>query len=220
MNKKARYKAFLDYFLTHQPAPTTELIYRDDFELLVAVVLSAQCTDKRINQVTPALFERFPTAATMAKASFEEILYYIKSVSYPNNKAKYLVKLADKLTHEFHGKVPQDVTHLQTLPGVGRKTAHVVAATLYQKATLGVDTHVFRVARRLGLANPQAKTPLAVERELIKNLPKKHVGKVNHWLVLHGRYICKARKPLCTKCPLTHFCTYFADHPSQKSLTR
>jgi endonuclease-3 len=212
MTKKDRYQAFLAYFLAHQPEPTTELIYRNAFELLVAVVLSAQCTDKRINQVTPALFARFPTPQLLAEASFEELQHFIRTVTYPNNKAKHLLKLAHILTRDYQGEVPQDVSSLQTLPGVGRKTAHVVAATLYNQATLGVDTHVFRVAKRIGLASAKAKTPLTVEKELVKHIPKKHVGKVNHWLVFHGRYICKAKKPLCHTCPLTAHFHYFSQH--------
>ncbi len=209
MRKTDRYRAFLAHFLRHQPNPTTELLYRSPFELLVAVVLSAQCTDKRINQVTPALFERFPTAAELAEGSFEEVYHLVRSVSYPNNKARHLIKLSQMLMTDFQGNVPEDVAHLQKLPGVGRKTAHVVAATLYDQATLGVDTHVFRVARRIGLANPRATTPLSVEKELMQHVPRTHIGKINHWLVLHGRYICKARKPLCGKCPLTAICHYF-----------
>lgn len=216
MTKKERYQAFLDYFLTHQPNPTTELIYANAFELLVAVVLSAQCTDKRINQVTPPLFARFPTPEMLAQATQEEVYHLIRTVSYPNNKAKHLIGLSKEITQRHQGKVPQDVETLQTLPGVGRKSAHVVAATLYDKPTLGVDTHVFRVAKRLGLAGQSAKTPLAVEKELLEHLPKKYISKVNHWLVLHGRYLCKARKPLCEKCPLTHACTYF-QHASRSS---
>ena len=170
MTKKERYQVFLDYFLTHQPNPTTELIYANAFELLVAVVLSAQCTDKRINQVTPPLFARFPTPEMLAQATQEEVYHLIRTVSYPNNKAKHLIGLSKEITQRHQGKVPQDVETLQTLPGVGRKSAHVVAATLYDKPTLGVDTHVFRVAKRLGLAGQSAKTPLAVEKELLEHL--------------------------------------------------
>ena len=209
LSKKTRGEAVIRYFLAHQPTPTTELKYRSEFELLVAVVLSAQCTDKRINEVTPALFECFPTPELMAGALFEEVYDLIRRVSYPRNKAKYVIALSSLLVEKHEGKVPSEVNALQKLPGVGRKTAHVVAATLFGKATLGVDTHVFRVARRLGLASPHAKTPLAVERELVHHLPEKHLGKINHWLVLHGRYVCKARLPLCEKCPFTSFCAYF-----------
>ncbi|MEM7362195.1 MAG: endonuclease III [Bacteroidota bacterium] len=215
MTKKERYEAFIDYFMAHQPNPTTELIYANAFELLVAVVLSAQCTDKRINKVTPLLFTRFPTPAMLAEATQEEVYHLIRTVSYPNNKAKHLIQLSKKITQHHQGKIPQDVQTLQTLPGVGRKTAHVIAATLYDKPTLGVDTHVFRVAKRLGLARPDAKTPLAVEKQLLQHLQKKYISKVNHWLVLHGRYICKARKPLCEKCPLTNACAYFDQLPKQ-----
>lgn len=210
MTKRARYQAILKYFLVHQPNPTTELLYGNAFELLVAVVLSAQCTDARINQVTPGLFARFPTPALLAEASLDEVKHLIRTVSYPNNKAQHLHKLAYILVHEYGGEVPKDVNALQRLPGVGRKTAHVVTATLYNEPTLGVDTHVFRVSKRIGLASARAGTPEAVEKEMMRYLPKEHVGKVNHWLVLHGRYVCRARKPLCNECPLSRYCDYFA----------
>ena len=180
------------------------------FELLVAVVLSAQCTDARINMVTPMLFSRFPTPEALGQASFDEVLDLVRTVSYPRSKAKYLIDLSVMLVCDYGGEVPRDVHLLQKLPGVGRKTANVVTATLYDEANLGVDTHVFRVSKRIGLASLRARTPLAVEREMMYYLPKEDVAKVNHWLVLHGRYICKARKPLCEKCPLTEYCLAYA----------
>lgn len=211
MKKTERYQAFLTHFLAENPTPRTELLYNNPFELLIAVVLSAQCTDKRINKISPALFARFPTAEILAQAPFEELFFYIKSISYPKSKTKYLMQIAHMLIHDFQREIPQKVSELQKLPGVGRKTAHVVAATLYDQPTLGVDTHVFRVAKRLGLVSPKAKTPLAVEKEIVDSIPKKYLSKVNHWLVLHGRYICKARKPLCSTCPLSHFCHFFIE---------
>ena len=207
MLKKDRYKAFIEYFSTHQPNAETELHYTNSYELLVAVILSAQCTDKRINMITPALFERFPDPYTLAKASREEIFEYIKSVSYPGNKSKHLVGMANILVNEFNGEVPGDIDDLQKLPGVGRKTANVIASVIYNAPAMAVDTHVFRVANRLGLVN--GKTPLAVEKQLVKNLPEDKIYIAHHWLILHGRYICLARKPQCEKCPLTFFCKYY-----------
>ena len=208
MQKKERYKAFVDYFSAHQPNAETELHYTNPYELLVAVILSAQCTDKRINQVTPRLFERFPDAESLAAASSDEVFTYIRSVSYPNNKAKHLVGMAQKLVHEFNSVVPSDVKTLQTMPGVGRKTANVIASVIYDVPALAVDTHVFRVANRIGLTS-NARTPLAVEKQLVKYLPKDKIAVAHHWLILHGRYICVARKPKCEICPLTWFCRYF-----------
>ncbi|WP_299289256.1 endonuclease III [uncultured Mucilaginibacter sp.] len=208
MLKTARYKAFVDYFSTHQPNPVTELHYNSPFELLVAVILSAQCTDKRINQITPALFERFPTPESLAASTPEEVYNYIKSVSYPNNKAKHLVGMAKILVSEFNSVVPQGIEDLQKMPGVGRKTANVISSVVYQEPAIAVDTHVFRVSNRLGLAN-KAKTPLATEMQLMKYLPKELLGVAHHWLILHGRYICVARTPKCEICPLTNFCKYF-----------
>jgi len=208
MLKQERYRLFVDYFSKHQPDPKTELNYTNPYELLVAVILSAQCTDKRINQVTPALFERFPTPERLSLSTPEEVFTYIRSVSYPNNKAKHLVGMAKMLIHDFGGEIPSDVKELQKMPGVGRKTANVIASVIYDMPTMAVDTHVFRVANRIGLTN-NARTPLAVEMQLIKYLPKHTIAIAHHWLILHGRYICVARNPKCNICPLTHFCKYY-----------
>ena len=208
MLKKERYRAFVDYFSTHNPDAQTELNYSNPFELLVAVILSAQCTDKRINQVTPALFERFPDAESLAASSSDEVFTYIRSVSYPNNKAKHLVGMAQKLLTDFGGVVPETVDELQKLPGVGRKTANVIASVVYNAPAIAVDTHVFRVANRIGLTD-NAKTPLAVEKQLVKYLPQDTLAIAHHWLILHGRYICVARRPKCEECPITGICRYF-----------
>lgn len=205
---KDRYKAFVDYFSTHNPDAQTELHYGNPYELLVAVILSAQCTDKRINQVTPALFDRFPDAESLAASTAEEVFNYIRSVSYPNNKSKHLVGMAQKLIAQFDGVVPEKIEDLIQLPGVGRKTANVISSVVYKNPTMAVDTHVFRVADRLGLTS-HAKTPLAAEKQLVKHLPKETIALAHHWLILHGRYICLARKPKCDECPITYFCKYF-----------
>lgn len=209
MRKTERYRALVEYFTEHFPEPETELRYGSPYELLVAVILSAQCTDKRVNLVTPPLFERFPTAASLARSTPEEVYGYIRSVSYPNNKARHLVGMAQLLTERFGGEVPAAVADLQLLPGVGRKTANVVVSVIYNQPAMAVDTHVFRVSHRLGLVARTAKTPLAVELELTKHLPNDLIARAHHWLILHGRYICLARRPLCEKCPLTDFCLYF-----------
>jgi len=209
MKTAERYARLLEHFTTNFPEPETELHYRSPYELLVAVVLSAQCTDKRVNQVTPALFERFPTPAHLATASPEEIFPYIRSVSYPNNKAKHLAGLGQRLMSDFGGEVPSDVTQLQTLPGVGRKTANVIASVIYNQPAMAVDTHVFRVAHRIGLVPARARTPLAVELELMRHIPTALVPKAHHWLILHGRYICVARRPKCDICPLKGICRYY-----------
>lgn len=208
MLKIDRYKAFVAYFSTHQPNPVTELHYNSPFELLIAVILSAQCTDKRINQIAPALFERYPTPETLSVSTIEEVYSYIKSVSYPNNKAKHLVGMAKMLVADFNSIVPQGMDDLQKLPGVGRKTANVISAVVFQEPAMAVDTHVFRVSNRIGLTN-NAKTPLATELQLTKYLPREFLSVAHHWLILHGRYICVARNPKCEICPLTHFCKYF-----------
>ena len=207
MLKKDRYKAFVQYFSEHQPHAETELHYNNPFQLLVAVILSAQCTDKRINQVTPALFERFSTPESLAEVSPDIVFDYIRSVSYPNNKAKHLVGMARTLVAEFGGKVPATVAELIRLPGVGRKTANVIVSVVYNLPAMAVDTHVFRVSRRIGLTN--GKTVLAVEKDLVKNLPEDKIYIAHHWLILHGRYVCIARKPKCEICPLQFFCRYF-----------
>lgn len=204
MLKAERYRHFVDYFSKNQPNPVTELHYNNPFQLLVAVILSAQCTDKRINQVTPALFERFPTAQDLAVATSDEVFSYIRSVSYPNNKAKHLVGMGKMLIDVFNGEVPAGIENLQKLPGVGRKTANVIASVIFEEPAMAVDTHVFRVANRIGLTN-NARTPLAVEKQLVQNIPKEYIGVAHHWLILHGRYICLARSPKCDVCPLTWF---------------
>lgn len=209
MQKKERFRRFLDYFTQHYPEPKTELQFGNPYELLVAVILSAQCTDKRINQVTPALFARFPEPESLAAASVEEVLSYIKSVSYPNNKAKHLVGMARLLMERFGGEIPSTVEELQTLPGVGRKTAHVILSIVYNQPTMAVDTHVFRVSHRLGLAPLTATTPLAVEKALVAHIPREYVYKSHHWLILHGRYVCLARSPKCEVCDLRDFCKYY-----------
>jgi endonuclease-3 len=210
MTTKERYQAFIDYFTQHQPEATTELTYENPFQLLLAVILSAQCTDKRVNMVTPALFEAFPTPMHMAHSSSEEIFSYIKSISYPNNKARHLLNMARMVVENFSGVIPEQVEALQKLPGVGRKTAHVIASVLYNQPKMAVDTHVFRVSKRLGLVHASAKTPLAAEKQLVRHLPEVYIAKAHHWLILHGRYVCLARKPKCQACALTSFCCYFA----------
>ncbi len=194
------------------PVAETELKYENPFQLLVAVVLSAQCTDKRINMVTPALFRDFPTPAHLATSNFEELFPYIKSVSFPSNKTKHLLGLGKMLMEKFGGEIPQTVDELTQIPGVGRKTANVITSVIWNQPNMAVDTHVFRVSRRLGLVPLTAKTPLEVEKQLIKHIPKKHVHIAHHWLILHGRYTCLARRPKCEECPLTHLCKYFEKH--------
>lgn len=210
MQKKERFQAFIAHFSTSFPEAETELHYRNPFELLVAVVLSAQCTDKRINQITPALFNRFPDPQALADSSVDEIFSYIRSVSYPNNKAKHLLGLGQKLVDQFQGSIPVTNDDLQTLPGVGRKTANVIASVVYNQPAMAVDTHVYRVSRRLGLVPQTAKTPLLVEKALIRHLPNDIIPRAHHWLILHGRYVCVARKPHCLACDISHFCSYFA----------
>ncbi|WP_026350964.1 endonuclease III [Dyadobacter beijingensis] len=209
MQKKERYKHFLDYFTQNFPEPETELHYGNPYELLVAVILSAQCTDKRVNMVTPQLFERFPDPESLAASNAEEVFTYIRSISYPNNKAKHLVGMARMLVEQFNSEVPSTVEELQKMPGVGRKTANVIASVVFSMPAMAVDTHVFRVSRRLGLVPVTAKTPLAVERELVAHIPKSLIHKAHHWLILHGRYVCTARNPQCFQCPLSPFCKYF-----------
>ncbi|MDH6307037.1 endonuclease-3 [Parabacteroides sp. PF5-5] len=208
MRKEERYKGVINWFIENAPSAETELLYNDPFQLLVAVILSAQCTDKRVNMVTPKLFEAFPTAEVMAASTPEVIFEYIKSVSYPNNKSKHLVGMAQMLIRDFNNVVPSDVNELQKLPGVGRKTANVIASVVYDKPAMAVDTHVFRISNRLGLTN-NSKTPLETEKELVKHIPEKLISKAHHWLILHGRYICTARKPNCELCGLKPWCKYF-----------
>jgi endonuclease-3 len=209
MQKKERFQAFISHFSTRFPKAETELHYSNPFELLVAVVLSAQCTDKRINQVTPNLFKRFPDAKALSESSVNEIFSYIRSVSYPNNKAKHLLGLGQRMVDSFEGQVPETMEDLQSLPGVGRKTANVIASVIYNQPTMAVDTHVFRVSRRLGLVPKTANTPLKVELSIIKHLPDDIIPVAHHWLILHGRYICLARTPKCDVCEISHFCAHF-----------
>ena len=219
MLKIERYKAFVDYFSEHQPEAVTELNYSNPYELLVAVILSAQCTDKRINQITPKLFERFPGPKDLAESTPEEVFQYIRSVSYPNNKAKHLVGMGQKLWNEFKGLVPSNIDDLQKMPGVGRKTANVIVSVIYNAPAMAVDTHVFRVSNRIGLTN-RAKTPLEVEKQLVKHLPAENIHIAHHWLILHGRYICVARSPKCDVCPLTWFCKYYQQSQTETALRR
>lgn len=211
MTKKERYKQILAYFEEQMPEVTTELEFGNVFQLLVAVVLSAQCTDKRINQVTPELFRRFPDPHSMAAVDADEIFEYIKSVSYPNSKAKHLVELSRILVEKHGGEVPMDMNLLLDLPGVGRKTANVIQAVAFGRATMAVDTHVFRVSHRLGLVPKSANTPYKVEQELTKNIPDDIIPRAHHWLLLHGRYVCTSRKPHCEKCDLSHICPKLID---------
>lgn len=216
MNKKERYDFFIDYFSKNQPEAETELDYENPFQLLVAVVLSAQCTDKRVNIVTPALFETFPTAEHLSKSDFDELFPYIRSISYPNNKTKHLLGLGKMLVEDFGSAVPSDLDELQKLPGVGRKTANVIASVVYNQPTMAVDTHVFRVSKRLGLVTQNAKTPLEVEKQLMKHIPKEHVPKAHHWLILHGRYVCLARTPKCKECTISLMCRYYEKLEAKK----
>lgn len=209
MTKKERYERVVAWFEQEMPQPQSELHYESTFQLLVAVMLSAQCTDKRVNQVTPKLFAAYPTAETMATASSDDLLQYIHSVSYPNSKARHLLATAQRLRDEWEGEVPSTFESLTSLPGVGRKTAHVVMAIAFGKNTMAVDTHIFRVSRRLGLAPASATTPLAVERELTRHLDADLIPRAHHWLLLHGRYICKAQRPQCDRCGLSELCPTF-----------
>ncbi|GAA3952897.1 endonuclease III [Hymenobacter algoricola] len=212
MRKPERFRRFLAYFTTHFPEPETELHYGNPYELIVAVVLSAQCTDKRVNQIMPALLEQFPTPAHLAAAAADDIFPFIRSISYPNNKAKHLAGLGRILTAEFNSEVPSSLDELQRLPGVGRKTANVILSVIYNQPTMAVDTHVFRVSHRIGLAALTATTPLAVEKELVRYITEALIPKAHHWLILHGRYICVARQPKCAICPLKDFCKYYSQH--------
>ena len=212
MRKEERYKGVLDWFQANVPVAETELHYANPYQLLIAVILSAQCTDKRVNQITPALFEAFPTPEVLAASTPEVVFEYIRSVSYPNNKAKHLVGMAQVLMKEFQGVVPSDVDELHKLPGVGRKTANVIASVVFDKPAMAVDTHVFRVSNRIGLTT-NSKTPLQTERELVKQIPEHLIPIAHHWLILHGRYVCLARKPKCESCGLKPWCKYFQTHP-------
>lgn len=211
MTKKERYKKVIDWFIENAESEETELHYKNNYQLLVAVILSAQCTDKRVNMITPALFEAFPVPEVMAVSTPEAVYEYIKSCSYPNNKAKNLVGMAKKLVSEFNSEVPSDIDSLLSIPGVGRKTANVILAVAFDYPAMPVDTHVFRVANRIGLTN-NSKTPLQTEKELVKYIPSVLLSKAHHWLILHGRYICVARRPKCENCGLAPYCKYYKKH--------
>jgi len=208
MTTKQRYSSIIAWFAENVPVAETELHYTEPFGLLVAVILSAQCTDKRVNMITPKLLADFPTAEVMAASNYEVIFEYIRSVTYPNNKAKHLVAMAQKLVSDFGGIVPDDVDQLQTLPGVGRKTANVIASVVFNKPAMAVDTHVFRISERLGLTT-NSKNPFQTELELVKHIPAELIPKAHHWLILHGRYVCVARKPKCEECGLREWCRYW-----------
>ncbi|MBK6827359.1 MAG: endonuclease III [Chitinophagaceae bacterium] len=209
MTRKERYSALIDYFQTNMPVAETELSFDNPYQLLVAVILSAQCTDKRVNLTTPAIFEKYPTVQELEKASFDELFPFIKSISYPNNKTKHLIGMAQKVVKDFNGVIPMTVDELVQLPGVGRKTANVITSVVDQQPNMAVDTHVFRVSKRIGLVPETASTPLAVEKVLIKNIPEHLIHKAHHWLILHGRYVCLARNPKCGECGIQLICRYF-----------
>lgn len=215
MTKKERFQKTIDYFLENMPIAETELDYNNPYELLVAVILSAQCTDKRVNQITPELFRRFPTANHLQEAEPSEVFDYIRSCSYPNNKAKHLVGMAKMLVNDFDNTVPDDIKELQKMPGVGRKTANVIASVVYEKPAMAVDTHVFRLAERIGLSY-RSKTPLETEKQLVQHIPDEYIATAHHWLILHGRYTCLARTPKCGKCGLKTWCKYYAKEEKKK----
>lgn len=208
MTKKERYTFIIRYFLKHAPSAETELTYENPYQLLVSVILSAQCTDKRVNQTTPAFFSKYPGFLNLSKASQEDVFELIKSISYPNNKAKHLIGMAQMVRDKFNGEIPMTLEELIQLPGVGRKTANVITSVVDNQPNMAVDTHVFRVSARLGLTT-RAKTPLATEKQLVANIPKEYIHVAHHWLILHGRYICVAKQPKCLKCPLSIACRYF-----------
>jgi endonuclease III len=208
MRKEERYQHILEWFRQNKPNPETELYYHNPYELLVAVILSAQCTDKRVNKITPELFHAFPTPQKLAEAPVEEIFEYIRSISYPNNKAKHLSGMAKMLVNDFHGIVPSEQSELQKMPGVGRKTANVIASVIFHKAAMAVDTHVFRISNRIGLTT-NSHSPLETEKELMKHIPSELVPDAHHWLILHGRYVCTARSPHCESCGIAQWCKYY-----------
>ena len=210
MTRSERYKFVIDHFQQHAPEAETELIYDNPYQLLVSVILSAQCTDKRVNLTTPAIFDKYPDVQSLSIASFDELFPFIKSISYPNNKTKHLIGMAKKVVSNFNGKIPMTIDELMQLPGVGRKTANVITSVIDQQPNMAVDTHVFRVSKRIGLVPQTATTPLAVEKELVKNIPEELIHKAHHWLILHGRYTCLARNPKCGQCGLRPICKYYA----------
>ena len=208
MRTAERFEKILAWFEVNMPVAESELVYSNPYELLVAVMLSAQCTDKRVNMVTPALFKAYPTAEALAKATSDEVFEYVKSVSYPRSKAEHLVAMAQRLVEVYGGQVSDNIEDLQTLQGVGRKTANVVCAVIWQQPTMAVDTHIFRVSERLGLTT-NSKNPLQTEKQLVKYIPETVIPKAHHWLLLHGRYVCQARKPKCKQCGLREYCRYY-----------
>ena len=210
MTIKQRFEHCIGWFEQNMPVAESELVFHDAFQLLVAVMLSAQCTDKRVNQVTPALFAAYPTAKKMSEASVEDIFFYIKSVSYPNSKALHLKQMSERLVKAYNGLVPDNIDDLQTLSGVGRKTANVVCAVQFGQPAMAVDTHIFRVSERIGLTT-NSKNPLQTEKQLVKHIPKDIIPKAHHWLLLHGRYVCQARKPKCGQCGIKEFCRYYSN---------
>lgn len=209
MTKKEKYQFLIDYFEENMPVAETELVYDNPYQLLVAVILSAQCTDKRVNLTTPFIFKKYSTIASLAKASFDELFPLIKSISYPNNKTKHLIGMANMLMEKFDGKIPMTIDELIQLPGVGRKTANVITSVIDKQPNMAVDTHVYRVSKRVGLVSEKATTPLAVEKELVKNFPEALIHKAHHWLILHGRYVCIARNPKCDECGIALACNYY-----------
>lgn len=217
MTRKERYEGIIEWFTETMPSPTTELRYDSPFHLLLAVILSAQCTDKRINMITPALFEAFPDPQSLAIATEEHVYSYIKSVTFPNSKTRNLIKAAKILVEEFNGVMPSDIDNLMKLPGVGRKTANVMLAVVWNKAAMAVDTHVFRVSNRIGLTT-DSKSPLETEKTLVKHFPEEVLSTAHHWLILHGRYVCKARKPECESCGLTKYCKTFQQNKDSKAV--
>ena len=214
MKKTERFKRFINYFLEHQPHPETELKYRAPYELAVAVILSAQCTDKRVNIITPEFFKKFPTPQSLAEAKSQEVYELIKSCTYPNNKTKSLLGMAKMLVEQYQGELPSDVKELQKIPGIGRKSANVLVSVVFNKPAMAVDTHVFRVAARIGLT-VNAKNPLQTENQLVRHIPEQYISRAHHWLILHGRYICIARRPKCHECGLTSFCRYYENLPDR-----
>jgi len=208
MTKKERFKKVIAFFEENIPLPETELHYQNPYQLTVAVILSAQCTDKRVNMITPSFYRRFPDPASLAKAKADEVYELIKSCSYPNNKTRHLIGMAEKVTRDFQGQVPDDVNQLITIPGIGRKSANVITAVAYDIPAMPVDTHVFRVSERIGLST-RAKSPLETEKQLTKHVPREMLTKAHHWLILHGRYVCQARKPKCDQCRISSFCDFY-----------
>jgi endonuclease III len=210
MTKKERYSLIIKWFTDNMPVAESELHYRNAYELLVAVILSAQCTDKRVNLTTPAFFDDYPDVSALSKATISAVFDHIKSISYPNNKAKHLIGMANKVVQDFNGEIPKSTDELEQLPGVGRKTANVVVSVLYNQPKMAVDTHVFRISNRLGLTS-DSKSPLQTEKELTKNIPETLIPKAHHWLILHGRYVCTARAPKCTTCGLSTYCKFYSN---------